>query len=167
MTAFTCLVFGYFFFWTLHDDFPPDPSAGPGVVWPSLAAGLVLGAWGLTILGRRWNREDREGRFYGAMAAAILLSCAGAGALFAGPWLSGLDPTTHVYPATVWVLVAWAAAHAVIGVIMHVYCLASRAAGRMDARHDMDISNTTLFWHFVALTVTVTVAVIAGFPLVA
>jgi hypothetical protein len=23
MTAFVCLVFGYFFFWTVHEDFPP------------------------------------------------------------------------------------------------------------------------------------------------
>ena len=34
MTAFVCLVFGYFFFWTIHDDFPPKPSPGPGVDWP-------------------------------------------------------------------------------------------------------------------------------------
>src|SRR5690606_7680879 len=27
MTAFASLVFGYFFFWTVHEDFPADPSA--------------------------------------------------------------------------------------------------------------------------------------------
>jgi cytochrome c oxidase subunit I+III len=37
----------------------------------------------------------------------------------------------------------------------------------MTARHDIDICNVTLYWHFCLLTVVVTVAVIAGFPLVA
>ena len=32
VTAFVCLVFGYFFYWTIHDDFPPEPVAGPGRV---------------------------------------------------------------------------------------------------------------------------------------
>ena len=25
LTAFVSLVFAYFFFWTIHDDFPPEP----------------------------------------------------------------------------------------------------------------------------------------------
>ena len=49
---------------------------------------------------------------------------------------------------------------------MHLYCVARRAAGRMTARHDQDIVNVTLYWHFATLTALITVAVIAGFPLV-
>ena len=37
----------------------------------------------------------------------------------------------------------------------------------MTARYDIDIANVTLYWHFTAVMVVVTVAVIAGFPLVA
>jgi hypothetical protein len=37
----------------------------------------------------------------------------------------------------------------------------------MTAEHDIDIHNVTLYWHFVAITVLVTVATIAGFPLAA
>jgi cytochrome c oxidase subunit I+III len=47
------------------------------------------------------------------------------------------------------------------------YCLARRAAGRMTATYDVDMSTVTLYWHFCTLMVVVTVAVIAGFPLVA
>jgi cytochrome c oxidase subunit I+III len=50
---------------------------------------------------------------------------------------------------------------------MQLYCLARRLAGRMTARYDIDITNVTLYWHFTAIMVVVTVAVIAGFPLVA
>ena len=60
----------------------------------------------------------------------------------------------------------WSAAHVVVGMIMHLYCVARRWAGRMTAQHDQDIVNVTLYWHFVAITVFITVAVIAGFPLV-
>jgi cytochrome c oxidase subunit I+III len=45
--------------------------------------------------------------------------------------------------------------------------MARRMAGRMTARYDIDIVNVALYWHFSAMTVVITVAVIAGFPLVA
>ena len=109
-----------------------------------------------------------ESAFY----AGLLLAVASgrrrwSGALLAGPWVTGLDPTSHVYPATVWMLVIWTAVHVAVGLIMQLYCLARRLAGRMTARYDIDIRNVALYWHFTALTVVITVAVIAGFPLVA
>jgi cytochrome c oxidase subunit I+III len=167
LTAFVCLVFAYFFFWTLHEDFPPDPSRGPGVFWPVAGAALLLAAWTLTLLARRWNAMDAAAWFYPGLVAAIACAAAGGAALIAGPWLTGLDPTRHVYDATVWLLALWAAAHALLGIIMQLYCLARRAAGHLTARHDIDISNVGLYWHFCILTVLVTVAVIAGFPRVA
>ena len=63
-------------------------------------------------------------------------------------------------------LVIWAAVHAAVGLIMQLYCMARRLFGGMDARHDIDIVNVTLYWHFVAATTIITVVVIAGFPLV-
>jgi cytochrome c oxidase subunit I+III len=167
MTAFVSLVFGYFFYWTVHDDFPPDSESGPGVRWPTVAAGLLLGAWALTALSYRWNRRDKAMAVYAGLLGAAVLSLAGGVALLAGPWLTGLDPTRHVYPAIVWLLVIWTVLHVAAGLVMHLYCIARRLAGRMSARHDIDIANVTLYWHFAALTVVITVAVIAGFPLVA
>jgi cytochrome c oxidase subunit I+III len=164
MTAYVCLVFGYLFFWTVHDDFPPRSASGPGVLWPSVAAALLLGAWALTVLSRRWNARDLGARFYGALVGAMALSAGGSAALVAGPLRTGLDPTLHVYPAIVWVLVLWTVVHVAAGVIMLAYCLLRRVAGRMTARHDIDIRNVTLYWHFTALTVAMTVLVIAGFP---
>jgi cytochrome c oxidase subunit I+III len=166
LTAFISLVFGYFFYWTARRDFLPDPVSGPGIWWPSVALVLLLASWLLTVMARQWNRRDVRNGFYIAIAAAMLLASGGAAALLAGPWMTGLDPERHVYAAIVWVLVIWSAAHVGVGVIMQLYCLARRLAGRMTARHDMDIVNVTVYWHFVAITVAITVAVIAGFPLV-
>ena len=167
LTAFLSLVFGYFFFWTIHEDFPPDPSPGPGQLWPVAAAVLLLTAWGLTLLARGRNKADAGGSFYVSLASAVVLALAGAAALLAGPWLSNLDPTTHVYPATVWLLTSWTAVHVFLGAIMQLYCIARRLAGRMTAACDIDITNVALYWHFCMLTAAITVAVIAGFPLVA
>lgn len=167
MTAFVSLVFGYFFYWTIHENFPPDAVTGPGVVWPVTAAALLLGSWLLTQLARKWNRNDRPAAFFGGLLAAVVLSLAGSGALITAPLQTGLDPTSHVYPAIVWVLIIWTLIHVAIGVVMQIYCIARRLAGRMTAQYDIDIQNIGLYWHFCAITIAVTVAVIAGFPLVA
>jgi cytochrome c oxidase subunit I+III len=167
LTAFVCLVFGYFFFWTRHSDFPPDPSPGPGLLWPVLAAVFVIASWALTLLARGANRRRSGALFHVALAGAAVLALAGAAALIAGPWLTDLNPAENVYPATVWLLAIWAAVHVVLGVVMHLYCVARRWFGYLTPRYDIDIANVALYWHFCLLTVAVTVAVVAGFPLVA
>ena len=166
MTAAVSLVFGYFFFWTAGRNFPPDPYPGPGMLWPLVGAGLLLGSWLVTLLARRCNRKDKAALYYGALALGALSSLGGAAALLWGPHAAGLDPTTHAYPATVWVLFGWTALHCVVGAIMQVYCMARRLFGKMTAEYDADIVNVGLYWHFVALNVVLNVGVVVGFPLV-
>jgi cytochrome c oxidase subunit I+III len=118
----------------------------------------------LTFLARRWNKKDLASAVYVGLCAAALSAVVGAFAMLAGPWLTRMDPKEHVCSATVWLLVIWTALHALIGVIMQVYCVASRAAGRMTGRYDIDVQNVTLYWHFVAVTAAITVVVISVFP---
>jgi cytochrome c oxidase subunit I+III len=165
LTVFVSLVFGYFFYWTIHEDFPPASAPGPGVFWPLVGGGLTILAWLLTLFARRWNSLDKGAAFYIAAVLACLLGLGGAAAILAGPWRAGMDPKAHVYGATVWLLVIWTALHLAVGLLMLLYCLARRAAGRMTARYDIDIQNVALFWHFVVITAVITVAVLAGFPL--
>lgn len=199
MTAFVALVFGYFFYWTVHAEFPPaefDGRAviGPGTVWPLASVGLGVAAWLMVILARRWNQDGNQlrqdvsselpasssehkllaqpqrptaWRFYAAIALASCLGMASAAALAWGPYTLGMDPTHHVYSAAVCVLILWTAVHAVVGVVMLIYCAARRMAGRMDAVHDADIVNVTLCWHFLMLSIVITGLVIALFPKVA
>ena len=166
MTAFAGLVFGYFFYWTVRPDFPPA-GPGPGVAWPLFGGALLLIAWLLTLAARQWNRQDRGSLVHGGLTLAAISALAGSVALFSGPWQEGLDPTRHVYGAIVWVLVLWTLVHAGIGVVMHGFCIAARAAGRLTARYDIHIQNVTLYWHFTAVTIAVTVLVLVGFPAVA
>ena len=166
-TAFASLVFGYFFFWTVRDGFPPDPAAGPGLFWPTLATVALLAGWLLTWHARRRHAAAGPAGLRRLLGLAAACSILGGAGLLLGPWLTGLDPTTHVYPAMVWVLVGWTVLHAGIGVIMQLYCIARSLAGRMTPEHDIDIWNVSLYWHFLGTTTFVTYAVTALFPLVA
>jgi heme/copper-type cytochrome/quinol oxidase subunit 3 len=140
---------------------------GPRVEWIASGAALLLAAWTLTWLARRANGADRSTLLYLALGGAIVCSAGGGAALLAGPWLAGLDPTTHSYPAIVWLLVAWTALHALVGILMLAFCVAARARGRLTATRDLDLHNVLLYWHFVAFTTVVTALVVAGFPRVA
>jgi cytochrome c oxidase subunit I+III len=162
--AFVSLLFGYFFYWSLRPTFMVDVG-GPGTFWPTVAALLAITSWLLTLIARRANRRDAGALFYFGLLFAAVTSGASAAGLIAAPMLTGLDPQRSVYDATVWVLVLWTAAHLALGTVMQVYCIARRFARRMDARHDIDMANTGLYWHFAAFTCVLTVGTIAVFPL--
>ncbi|MDO9106983.1 MAG: cytochrome c oxidase subunit I [Methylovulum sp.] len=166
-TAFAALIFGYFFFWTVHTDFPPDPLpglTGPGWYWPMLALALILAGWVLTIAARETNARGKV--WFARVALAVAAAANGAGGLagLAGPWNSGLDPTRHVYPAIVWIMAIWIATHAMLGVIMQLFVLARSLAGRMTPVYDGDVRNITLYEHFLALSALITFLVIGFFP---
>ncbi|MGD9915074.1 MAG: cytochrome c oxidase subunit I [Rhizobiaceae bacterium] len=162
-TAFASLVFGYFFFWTIHADFTGGLD-GPGVFWPMLALGLFVLAWGATTGAREANRRGGVGLARLLLVGGAALAAAGSGAALAGPWTSGMDPTAHVYPAIVWILAIWAAIHGALGILMQLYCLARSLAGRLTPRHDMELHNVALYWHFMLVTALVTFLVIGVFP---
>ncbi len=162
-TAFASLIFGYFFFWTINQDFTGGLS-GPGVFWPMAALGLYATAWAATVGAREVNRRGHVGLARALIVIGALLASVGCVAALAGPWTTGMDPTDHVYPAIVWILVIWTVAHGVVGVIMQLYCLARSLAGRMTSRHDMEICNVALYWHFMLVTAVTTFAVVGLFP---
>ena len=135
----------------------------PGGVRDFLRLWVTL--WGATLLARRLNARAGGAAFHAALGCGVLLAIGSALALLAGPRAFAMDPSSHVYPATVWLLSGWAVVHVVAGVVMQLYCLARRARGRMTPEHDIDIRNVALYWHFAVITVVVTVAVLAGFPL--
>jgi cytochrome c oxidase subunit I+III len=98
------------------------------------------------------------------LTLGALASATGCGAALAGPWTTEMDPTAHVYPAIVWVLVSWTVVHGAVGVLMQAYCLARSVAGRLTPRHDMELHNVALYWHFMLVTALVTFGVVGLFP---
>ena len=70
-TAFASLVFGYFFFWTIHQDFTGGV-AGPGVVWPMTALVLFAFAWAATVGAREVNRRGGVTAARGFLVTCLL-----------------------------------------------------------------------------------------------
>jgi cytochrome c oxidase subunit I+III len=161
-TAFASLIFGYFFYWTIHDDYTAG-AVGPGAFWPMVAMVLFLLGWALTLLARQWNEKGPTG-CRAALVAAMVVTLAACAAGLAGPYVHGMDPTSNVYPATVWIVAIWTVTHGVVGFVMQAYCLARSLAGRMTGEYDQDIRNVALYWHFMAFTAVVTFSVLGLFP---
>lgn len=163
-TAFLSLIFAYFYYWTIHGAFPPagDPVPDTALMLAGGAAGLA--SWGLMLLARAANRAGPRLLVRLALAGGIALALVGGALLVLSPWQAGLAPTTHVYPATVWVIVIWTAIHLAVGVLMQGYCLAGSLAGRLTATHDIDLRNVVLYWHFAGLTLATTLAVLVLAP---
>lgn len=163
-TAFASLVFAYFYYWTIHEIFPPQP--GPGLGWPALGCAALLLSWALTWFARVRNQRHHPPQATALLLLGALLCAAGLAAWVLAPLAYGLDPTEHVYPAIVWVLVIWIVVHGAIGAIMQLYCVARIAAGRLTPTHDIDLANITLYWHFLAATAVVTFGTLSLFPMV-
>ncbi len=47
---------------------------------------------------------------------------------------------------------------------MQLFCLAGSLSGRLTPRHDADIWNVELYWHFMAFTAAATALCLALFP---
>lgn len=133
-------------------------------MWAVIALAFTAAAWGSTVLARKWNAQDRAAAFYAASALGAVMAVVSGAALLAHPYFADFNPTTGVYPAIIWLLAIWSALHLAVGVIMQLYCVARRFAGRMTAKYDMDIANVVLYWHFTMVTVAITVALNAGIP---
>jgi cytochrome c oxidase subunit I+III len=164
-TAFVSVIFAYFFFWTVHPEWPPPTLGEQDLLLPVLAFPLLVPAVGLIRYAVIALRHSRIGRFKLAvwLGSAGLLAFGGL-ELF---WLfaSELDPTAHSYPAIVWTILLYLLLHVALGVVMGVYLLARFRAGRLAPGYDIDLRNVALFWYFIGFMGVVGMATVHLFPL--
>ncbi|MBF9034315.1 cytochrome c oxidase subunit I [Rhodobacterales bacterium HKCCE2091] len=161
-TAFASLVFGFFFYWTVQPDFPPDGALHANAGLLALAVAGLGAGWAATLGARKLNRAARRGAAMAALAAGIAVSAIGIAAMLGAVW--ALEPATHVYPAILWALAVWFVAHSGVGIIMQGYCLAGILFRKVTPDYDADLWNVSLYWHFLILTVVVTGAVMGLAP---
>jgi cytochrome c oxidase subunit I+III len=162
-TAFSGLLFGYYFFWTVHTDFPAA-GAGPTPTWPLTALALTAVSWAATVSAREVHRRGLVAAARALLVLGAMLSLGSIVAGLAGPWQSGLDPASDSYAAIVWTLAIWTVVHSGIGAITQLYGLARSLAGRTTPRHDADIRNITLYQHFMLFTAGLTWITLGLFP---
>jgi cytochrome c oxidase subunit I+III len=164
-TAFVSLIFAYFFFWTVHPQWPPPMIGEHDLLLPALAFPLLVLAVGLIRYAVVALRGARIGRFKLAvwLGSASLLAFGGLELL----WLfaSNLDPTAHSYPAIVWTILLYLLLHVALGVVMGIYVLARFRAGRLAPGYDIDLRNVALFWYFIGFMGVVSMATVHLFSL--
>jgi cytochrome c oxidase subunit I+III len=165
--AFVSMIFAYFFYWTTNAEFVQKTTGEPALLAYGIAIANIGLAWILTVRARDWNARGRVDLLRLGLAGAVVLALGGGAALLLGPYLDGLDPRLHAYPAIVWMLAIWAALHLAIGVLMQLYCLARSMAGYLTPKFDIDIRNVALYWHFAVVTGIMTCILIALFPFAA
>ncbi|NZD62769.1 cytochrome c oxidase subunit I [Rhizobium sp. WYCCWR 11290] len=162
-TAYASLMFGYFFYWTIHPDFTAG-LPGPGRLWPLMAAALFALAWLAMLFAQYINTMGRVASVRLCLLTATFLTLAACAAGLAGPYLYDMQPTAHVYPAIVWVIILWTVIHGLVAVIMQLYCLAGSFAGRLTAEYDADLRNVVLYWHFLIITALTSFGVLGLLP---
>jgi cytochrome c oxidase subunit I+III len=164
-TAYVSVLFGYYFFWTVAEEWPPPMIGELDLLIPALAFPFLLLAGGLI----RWAvvalRTAEIGRFKLAvwLGIACLLAFGGLELL----WLLGaeLDPTAHSYPAIIWTIFLYLLLHVGLCVVMGLYVLARFLAGRLAPGYDIDLRNVALFWYFIVVMGVLAMATVHLFPL--
>ncbi len=142
-TAFASLVFGYFYYWTVHDEFPPPESHSLNSTWIANGTLAAVLGWMFTCAAKAMNRSNRIAGFHGCFAMALLLTLFSGWAMVNSLLAGELEPTRHAYEAIVWVLVGWTVLHVGVGSIMLLYCWARRLTGCMTSKYDADMANVT------------------------
>ncbi|MBV0892306.1 cbb3-type cytochrome c oxidase subunit I [Paracoccus sp. Z118] len=165
LTAFLGIVFAFFFFWTVHDPFPPVGSGLPDTGFLMIAAVLLIGAWVAVGASKRLNRNGRVNAALWLLVAGLLAAMGGCAALIWALRVNGLDPTAHAWDATCWLLALWVCAHVGIGMLIIGYCAAGIFWRKITPAWDADLGNVALYWHFVGLSVVVTLTLLGLFPL--
>ena len=160
-SIFACLVFSFFYLWTVEPaGWPP-----PGLSLPLLNSSLIAGGGWMAAAGVAWfaNRAltaQRSGLLFdalmiGSLAAAWLGIAFNMHALSA----AGLAPEVHGYSATLYTMLAWAGLHAVLLTLMISYTLARRWAGLLSADRRNTFDNTRIMVYYCAAQAVVALAV--------
>lgn len=163
-TAFASLIFGFFFYWTAKENFVPDGS--DFALLGYLAFGVLSFAvtWISLYAARGINRRGNTKTARNLLVVSAATTVLGTALFYLSVASSGLEPTSHVYPAIIWAIMIWTIVHTALGLIMLCYCVAGATFGKITPEHDADLCNVTLYWHFIMITVLVSSLVIGLLP---
>ena len=148
-STFACLIFSYFFLWTVAPEFwPKSMGLLPESKFPGAAALLSLLSSGLiAFAGDQLSSNGHWPVRLALLTAAVLLVGALAFELH-GHWSTGLRPTDSSYGAIVYTVVSIQGFFIIVVVAMALYTVVRSLAGRLDRERRATFDNTRLFWHY-------------------
>ncbi|MFO7277146.1 MAG: cytochrome c oxidase subunit I [Pseudomonadota bacterium] len=167
-TIYACLLFTYFFIWTVNPASPWPPS-GAGLPQP-LSGLLETAAWigsgALLMLANRFVAAlpAKRGALTASLVGAAVLALGAFGLGLFAQLETGTRPGDSAYGAAVYTLVAWQGFHSVVLTILAGYCVARIHARLLDPVHRATFDSTRLLWLYAAVQGIASLLVIHLFP---
>jgi cytochrome c oxidase subunit I+III len=152
-SIFACLVFAYFFLWTVSPGVWPRATgrALPAFWWPVGAAALLaLSSGAIAYAGRALRDSTTRGPWPMriALLAAIPLLLGALVIEIHGQWRSGLRPEDTGYAAAVYMTSALQGVFVATLLVMGLYTFARSLCGKLDSVQRATFDNTMLLWHY-------------------
>ncbi|MFM9860413.1 cytochrome c oxidase subunit I [Pseudoxanthobacter sp. M-2] len=162
---FASLLFGGLFLWLVAPAWPPAAIASPDLATSAIAAlALVVAAVAARLALSRLTAGASPMPWLVATALAQGAAVAALVTLAAGV----PEPTGHAHRAVLFIVLAYAALHAAIGLILALHGIARSVTGRLSAARSVDLRIGSL-WHdytavagIIALAATVALSLLAG-----
>lgn len=150
-SIFACLVFTFFYLWTVSTTaFPPESFDLP--LWSrSVTAALawlasVVALW----IADRALGSGARNSFAIALMAALVCLWAAFGCSLDALLATNLRPQSHGFASTSFTIVTWQGLHAVLLTFMGGFTLARFWAGMIDSARRNIFDNTRIFWYYSA-----------------
>ncbi|HEX9905032.1 MAG TPA: cytochrome c oxidase subunit I [Propylenella sp.] len=163
-SIFGCLIFSYFFLWTVS---PEIWAAGAPTapLWPTVAALAYAASSAAIALGSRiLRRAGNVGTIRLVLALAPVLFTAGAAADLHAHWSAGLRPTDSAYGAVVYAFLGFAGIYGLTLAIMGWFVLARSLVGLINSVRRQMYDNTMLVWHYAVAQSLIAMAIVQLFP---
>jgi cytochrome c oxidase subunit I+III len=167
-SLYACLLFSYFFLWTVNPGVWPTEGAGLRAIgWPAVAAALYIGSSVfIAIAGQSLRDVPRRSawpvRIMILLAIPLMLIALGLDIL--GHWQIGLRPTESSYGAVVYMIKALQGIYVAVVAVMGLYTVARSFAGMLDGVRRSTFDNTMLYWHWTTLQGVVGLVIVYAFP---
>jgi len=160
-SLFACLIFSYYFLWTVSPGFwPKGGESLPETAYPFAAVGLS--AFSSAAIAYA-SRALKSNRFWTVRLALLLAVPLLVGALLMelrGQWLTGLRPTDSSYGAIVYTVASIQGFFVAVVVIMGLYTFARSVYGLVNRERRATFDNTMLFWHYTVVQGLIALAVV-------
>jgi cytochrome c oxidase subunit I+III len=148
-SLFACLIFSYYFLWTVSPAFwPKSEAALPELRYPLAAAILSVLSSAAVAYASRALKSNRAWPVRLALLAAVPLLIGALGFDLYGQWLIGLRPTQTGYAAVVYTVISIQGFFVAVVAIMGLYTVARSLCGLIDRERRATFDNTMLFWHY-------------------
>jgi cytochrome c oxidase subunit I+III len=159
-SIFACLVFCYYYLWTVtQGGWPPAQFQAPELAYSMVAAAAWTASSVVISIAHRMLRRDKRSEFILAMIAAIAIVWSAFAFSFEALSHTGVSADQHAYGAVIYTMLAGQGLHAVLLTLMGAYTLARAMARMLDSTRRSTFDNTRLMWHYTVAQGLVALAV--------